>query len=202
MTELVLLVDLDGVLADFEKRRYDILTERGLPTVHPSRVWDFYGTGAYTKAHGKEAARAARAVTVEPGFFESMELIPGGFAGVEHLAGMHDVRICSKPLDEHPNCTAEKLYWIRKNLGDWWADRAHIIKKKSLVNADALIDDRPDLRTYTLKRGEPEPVWEHVLFEQRWNRDSTSHDYEMRDWTDFRWLERMVEKAELRKAGL
>lgn len=193
---LTLLVDLDGVLADFEKRRYDVLRARGLPALHPVDVHDFYGTASYEARFGAAARRAARAVTVEPGFFRSMEPVPGALEGVRVLVRMgHDVRICSKPLDEHPACTEEKRAWVREHLGPEWEAQALIVKVKSRYPAHALIDDRPDLRSYTEARGEPPIPWRHVLFRQPWNRASRDHDFEMVDWSDFRWVDALLRTA-------
>lgn len=198
--ELSILVDLDGVLADFEQRRFDILTSRGQPAVPPSEVFDFYATRSYTERFGSEYAHEARRVTVEPGFFVNMDPVPGGIEGVNKLVQMgHDVRICSKPLEEHPQCTEEKLAWVLKHLGRWWADRAIIAKKKSEYAADVLIDDRPDLVDYTRRRREPEPEWLHVLYMQPWNTESSMHDYEMNDWSDFRWVEKIAQRKARRR---
>lgn len=184
-----ILLDMDGVLADFEGRRFKVLQERGLPAVDPSLITDFYGTKTYRQLHGHEAARAARAVTVEPGFFSSMDPIPGAIEGANSLVKIgHDVRICSKPLMEHPNCTEEKRAWILKHMGGWWLSRAYIVSDKARVRADYLIDDRPDLVDHCLGRGEPVPSWEHVLFDQPWNRSSTKHHLFMSGWDNLTWL--------------
>lgn len=197
--ELEILVDLDGVLADFEGRRFKVLQDRGLPAVPPAEVHDFYANEAYESRFGVEARRAARAVTTELGFFRSMRPVEGAIEGVNRLVDMgHNVRICSKPLEEHPRCTEEKLEWVLEHLGKWWADRAIIAKRKSEYEADAPIDDRPDLVHYTRRRREPEPTWQHVLFCQPWNESSSMHDYHMRDWTDFDWVERALERRSTR----
>jgi len=198
--QLTLLVDLDGVMADFEGQRFKVLKDRGLPAVPPADVTDFYGTQAYSTRFGKAGARAAREVTTEPGFFRNMRPIEGALEGFAKLESRgHIVRICSKPLEAHPNCTAEKVEWVREHLGRRHAERALIIKEKSKVEADALIDDRPDLYTYTIGRKEPEPVWKHVLYKQPWNRESTVHDFDMKDWSDFGWLDWLERLAQLSK---
>lgn len=194
--KLSILVDLDGVLADFEKKRHDVLVSRGVPAVPPAEVFDFYATRSYTERFGAAHARMARDVAAEPGFFESMDPVPGALEGVDRLLRMgHDVRICSKPLEAHPRCAEEKRAWVRRYLGAWWEQRAIITPRKSDYSADALIDDRPDLRDYMRRRGEPEPVWAHVLFAQPWNADSTSQDFRMVNWSDFLWVEQLVRKA-------
>lgn len=192
---LDILVDLDGVLADFEAHRFRTLSERGLPALHPHLVLDFYGTASYTRHFGQQAAYAARAVTTEVGFFRNMPPVPGALEGVRRLREdprVASVRVCSKPLREHPNCTAEKLEWVHHHLGLRWASTAIITHVKSEVVADVNIDDRPHLLAYTAVRGEPEPAWTPVVFSQPWNLgDADAH--RMEDWNDFDWLDLLVE---------
>lgn len=184
-----IFVDLDGVLADFEYHRYTTLLTRGLDALQPAYVTDFYGTQAYIQAYGKAAARKAREIVREPGFFSSMPLIVGGVEGVQALVARgHRVRICSKPLAENPSCTEEKRAWIRTVLGKRWEEEALIVKKKSEYKADFLIDDRPDMLKYVQERGELTPVWKHILFRQPWNQEASDHYRTMSNWTDFEWL--------------
>ena len=88
-----ILVDLDGVGADFEGHRYKLLSERGLPVLLPEEVTSFYGSENYKERHGEVAEEAAKAVTREPGFFRNMPLIPGFVNGLYWLNRMgHAVR--------------------------------------------------------------------------------------------------------------
>lgn len=191
--DVTILVDLDGVAADFERQRYELLLARGLPALPPAEVIDFYGGASYGK-FGKKAVKDIRDILTEPGFFLNMEPMEGAVDALNELrARGFDVLICSKPLDEHPNCTQEKKGWVERVLGEWWRKRAIIIGEKARVRADFLIDDRPDLRDYSIGRGEPVPMWKHVLFRQPWNHASTTHDHEMRDWSDLAWLDKHME---------
>lgn len=186
---MVILVDMDGVLADFEYERFKRLRDRGLHALPPTQVRDFYGIESYREAFGSSGVRQARAIVSEPGFFRSMRPVAGAIEGVQRLVDMgHDVRVCSKPLRSNPRCADEKLGWLEEHLGTEWADRAIITDRKSEADGHWLIDDRPDLLDYMSKRKEPMPRWGHVLFSQPWNAHSTGHDLLMLHWGDFDWL--------------
>jgi 5'-nucleotidase len=185
----MILVDLDGVCADFELHRYQKLQAEGLPAIPPAEIKNFYGSKDYLERFGIGAHEASLAVTKQPGFFREMPPIPGAVEGMEYLRSSGQiVRICSKPLSNHPTCEVEKLTWVRNHLGPWWEERAIITSVKSEVGACFLIDDRPNMRSYIASRNEPLAPWKHVLFRQCWNLDDTESDCVMRDWTDFAWL--------------
>lgn len=185
----MILVDLDGVAADLELHRYNLLRAAGLPGIPPTEIKNFYGSKDYLERGGEAAEMLASEVIRQPGFFRDMPPISGAIEGLNWLRESGQiVRICSKPMSNHPTCEAEKLAWIQEHLGSWWEERAIITSVKSEVGADFLIDDRPNMRSYISDRGEPKPPWKHVLFRQSWNLDDDEADCHMRDWTDFGWL--------------
>ena len=141
----VILVDMDGVLADFEGYRATLMRAMGHPV--PPTVETFYGRETYARMFGEPLALVAEGITLVEGFFRNLPLIPGGIEGVRRLQSSgHDVRICSSPLRRNPHCRDEKLEWLRRHLGSDWADEATITSVKSEVVGDYLIDDRPDLK--------------------------------------------------------
>jgi 5'-nucleotidase len=184
-----ILVDMDGVLADFELRRYEILLSRNLPALPPHCVFDFYAIDSYTYYFGEDSVQRAQDVLLEEGFFSSLKPIPGSIEGINRLVDLgHDVAICSKPLRKNQWCCEEKLSWIKTHLGDKFLETAILADAKSEYHADYLIDDRADLTSFALSRGEPHPPWKHILFSQPWNTFSKEHHAVMTDWNDFSWI--------------
>jgi 5'-nucleotidase len=61
----------------------------------------------------------------------------------------------------------EKYEWVDQHLGLAWVDRIVLTRDKTLVNGDILIDDRPQIE------GAAKPTWEHVLYDQPYNRSET-----------------------------
>lgn len=77
----------------------------------------------------------------------------------------HDTRICSSPHMGNPTCEADKREWLSRHLGVDFAERAAIVRDKTAVGGDILIDDKPEVT------GAARPSWEHVLYDRPYNRD-------------------------------
>lgn len=160
---LRVLVDLDGVLADFEEGFYrawrQLYPDR--PALEPAarrsvRILDDYSSSL---------AADVRAVYHAPGFLEGLPPVEGavnGFAGL--LSVFPDTWICSSPLVRYGNCVLEKYRWVERVLGFDATGRLILTRDKSLVGADVLIDDDPS------PRGLDTASWQHVVFDASYNR--------------------------------
>jgi 5'-nucleotidase len=114
--------------------------------------------------------------------------IEGAVAALnEMVAGGIDVRLCSSPLSSSPCCVMEKVEWAVAHLGKSWVDRIILTRDKTLVRGDILLDDAPLAKGSSL-----EPVWEHVYFDQPYNRPGASDADPSRRrlvaWKDWRSL--------------
>ena len=73
------------------------------------------------------------------------------------------------------------------HLGKSWVDRIILTRDKTLVRGDILLDDAPQAKGSSL-----EPVWEHVYFDQPYNRPGVSDADPSRRrlvaWKDWRSL--------------
>lgn len=158
-----ILVDMDGVLADFEAgflARWRALHPE-LPYIPLDERQDFYLEKDYPKEHRPRVF----AIFTSPGFFRELPLVPGGKAAIEAMRDLgHDVSICTSPLKAYKNCVLEKYEWVEEHLGFGWTGRIILLKDKTLVRGDVLIDDRPRII------GAMTPQWEHVLYDQPYNR--------------------------------
>jgi len=93
--------------------------------------------------------------------------IAGAIEGFRQLAATYpDVWICSSPLREWNPCVPEKYAWVEEHLGNDWTQRVILIRDKSLVQADVLIDDLPDLPFMD------RAVWRLVLHDRPYNQDA------------------------------
>ncbi|VTJ62867.1 Hypothetical predicted protein [Marmota monax] len=70
-----------------------------------------------------------------------------------------DVFICTSPIKMFKYCPYEKYAWVEKHFGPDFLEQIVLTRDKTVVSADILIDDRPDITG-----AEPHPTWEHVLF--------------------------------------
>ncbi len=173
-----ILVDMDGVLADLEGEFFRRWQERHADKsfVPLQARTTFYIKDEYSDEHRPFVEE----ILCEFGFFRSMKPIPGGAAALKEMrAEGHQVFICTSPLERYENCVLEKYQWVEHNLGAEWVGQLVLTADKTILDGDILIDDRPELHGV-----EPQPRWEHVLFDQPYNRNVT--DKRRLTWENWR----------------
>jgi len=160
---MLILIDQDGVLADFERAFHTAWQRAGhdFPAVALERRTSLHVRDDYPQALYGEV----EAIYTAPGFYRDLPAIAGALDGMrELLEAGHDVRICTAPLNQYRNCVAEKFEWVEQHLGPGFVDRIILTKDKTVVHGDILVDDNPDIR------GSRRPDWRQVLFDQPYNR--------------------------------
>lgn len=184
----VVLVDMDGVLADFETPNNRIVETFGARVI--SERSDFYYADSY-----RQNTRLLEMIYLENrrcGFFREFPVVDGALEGWQRIldAGFRP-RVCSSPLENHETVVAEKKAWLKEYFapyfGDWVVDSAIFSRDKSGYNACAMIDDRPTLRNSEAAR------WQHVVFDCSYNR-SVVTNFRLRGWADPR-LEELLTKC-------
>jgi 5'-nucleotidase len=159
---LIILVDQDGVLANFDKAHAEKCRAKGFPDHIALEMRDYWQMLDGLTA---EEIRAVLDVWHEPGFFADMEPIQGARDALFQMRSLgHDVFICTTPLKGHATCAAEKEKWIRDHIGREFTDHIIMTRDKTVVHGDILIDDKP------LIEGLRKPHWEHIVFDARYNR--------------------------------
>lgn len=163
---MILLLDMDGPLADFDRHFYQRCLELGYE-------FDVDGLDGqrhrFFTEHMVDAVhkREARKLVDSAGWFEGLPVTPGAQEGVRELldAG-HDVWVCTKPLEVNPTCRDAKGAWLREHFPE--LERKLIIAPdKSLVRGDILLDDAPHLRQIA------EAVWRPVVFTAPYNGEES-----------------------------
>ena len=171
-----ILVDMDGVLADFDKSVMGVLG--------PVERRNFYIADDYVREHGEDAAQESWAVCNRPGFFQDLDPIEGAIDGMRALLShpkVGNVAICTKPLVRNPTCKEDKVYWLRVHLPFFRGD-VHLVGDKTRVNGSYLIDDKPNI---------PQGNWRQVIFDHTYNHSSLLQDknrIRMMGWSDLSWL--------------
>lgn len=173
---MIVLVDMDNVLADFDQRIADIWKKKypDLPFVDLSKKKTFY----LEDSMPQEYSPLIEEIFLQKGFFLSLPVIYGAIEALKYLEQKgHIVRICTAPILRNKYCASEKLEWIKNHLGRDFGRRVIIAKDKTLIHGDILIDDKPHVE------GEISPVWEHIVFSKPWNQGLPKRYLE---WTNYR----------------
>lgn len=164
---LHILVDLDGVVADWGKA-YDEALDRHMgrashiPRTKDQPVWDLRA------ARSDSEIAIIDEIMTAPYFYENLPLIKGAQAGIPFLVNQgHKVTFVSSPYLDNPTCASDKLDWVRRHFGRQMATETILTGDKTSVRGDILIDDRPTIN------GRFEPEWRHVVFgDYRYNQSS------------------------------
>lgn len=184
------LVDMDGVMADFEEPNNDIIRTYFPGIIPMVNRTDFYFTDTYQSYAGVNA-RIELAVR-QPGFIRAFPVVDGAVQGWKRIldAG-YTPRVCSSPLINHETIIAEKIGWLEEHFvsifGSWVIDTAIFNRDKSGYDAAAMIDDRPTLRNIE------KAVWQHIVFNRSYNT-LVETQFRLHDWHD-KNLESLLARA-------
>ncbi|NWJ09751.1 NT5C protein, partial [Crypturellus undulatus] len=187
---LRVLVDMDGVLADFEGALLRGFARRfpAEPRVELAQRRGFSVREQYRGLRPELADKVA-SIYESPGFFLGLDPIPGAIEAMREMMLMPDTQvfICTSPLRNYEHCILEKYTWVEKHLGPEFVERIILTRDKTVVSADLLFDDKDTIRglgsfciTFWYPRREKaancsfalsfsagvelNPSWEHILF--------------------------------------
>ncbi|KAJ8362582.1 hypothetical protein AAFF_G00367800 [Aldrovandia affinis] len=159
---LRILVDMDGVLADFEGGFLKKYRAR-YPDDPYIRLEDRRGFWVSAQYGHLRSDLCDKAISIweSKNFFIELEPLPGAVEAVKEMSKLKntDVFICTSPINLYSHCPYEKYAWIEKHLGHDFLEQVILTRDKTVVSADILIDDKPDILGV-----EPNPTWEHILF--------------------------------------
>jgi 5'-nucleotidase len=160
----IILVDQDGVIADWGRGWNQALERRGeeamaIPRHHQQTTFDLHAER--TPDEIQIIADVMNSLD-----YAALEPIRGAKTALRNmLRAGHDVRIVTSPWPTNILCASDKIRWVAQHLGRDWVKRLVITMDKTLVRGDYLIDDKPSVH------GSLEPTWEHVYFTQPYNRE-------------------------------
>lgn len=157
-----ILVDMDGVIADFNNGFRKIWSNefRYLPSFNVTKQKNFYLDKEIGNGRFKDEVWS---VINRKGFFLNLPEVHGAIEGLTKLQEKYEVFICTSPMVTHDYCASEKYQWINKHLGKDWAERTILTKDKTIVKADFLIDDK-----FTID--ETKANWKLIVFETAYSR--------------------------------
>ncbi len=163
----MVLVDQDGVVADFERGLLGTFRARhpGAPFIALADRREFYAREQYPPEWAEEINAIIRA----EGFYRHLPVIKGALAALAEMSEAgHEVFLCTSPLVSSRWSVPDKLAWVEQHLGTAWLRRMVITSDKTLVGDRlqpcVLIDDRPTITGVAI------PPWTHVLFDAPYNQ--------------------------------
>ena len=171
-----ILVDMDGVLSDFDgeflKRWRECYPDKFFVPIEERTT--FYVKEQYPA----ELRPLMSEIIWGPGFFRNMMPVDGGKEALDEMKSLdHEVFICTSPLSTYKNCVLEKFEWVDRVLGPDWVKHIIITKDKTLVKADYIIDDKPEITGV-----EKTPGWEHILYDCPYNKDVNRRRLTWKTW--------------------
>ena len=156
----VLLVDMDGTIADLDADLAHRLKERGY------NEWANQVINRRDFEYDIKLDSVAKQIMSLPGFFSSLKPIDGAVQALQQLQEEGwEIFFCTSPLSAYEHCVPEKYKWIELHFGREWTRRIIVTKDKTLVRGDYLIDDRPQIT------GVAKPIWHHILYDQSYNKN-------------------------------
>jgi 5'-nucleotidase len=160
---MIILIDMDNTLAEFDAGFLDMWRR-----LYPDEIYVPLADRKSFHPHRDYPERLherIHAICHSKNFILNLTPTPGGINAVRAIvhAG-HDVRFCTSYLYEYEFCVVEKYAWIEKHFGKEYIEKIIIIRDKTLIRGDILIDDKPEIS------GVAEPLWEHVMYDRPYNR--------------------------------
>lgn len=180
MTQPTILVDMDGVIADFDQYLLDVSREDAYRWPDGYTVEDQRFRFSTELLGDKVKWEIHHQIICEPGFYADLPVIPGALEGLDDLSRVADVWLCSKPLENNPTCRDDKGRWVRRHLGKDWEKRLILAADKSMVRGDILLDDAP--KAAWLDRAS----WQAVVYPWPW-QDHDPDWAHLRDLPMWRW---------------
>jgi 5'(3')-deoxyribonucleotidase len=116
-TRKKILIDMDGVLADFTGKVFETFRERyGDPKLDPAKQEQFYVADYFNQHLGEKAKKQVEEIQSEIGFFLSLNPLPYAKEKIKELSQWYDTYILTSPLGSNPSCASEKIQRIRQHL--------------------------------------------------------------------------------------
>lgn len=149
MSRKIVLLDVDGVLADFEGMLIaaaESVVPRSLNTKLLGRPqWDLVKELGLTK---EEETKLYDEVIDKPRAALNLEPKVGAVYGVRKLDTIANVYFCTSPVESSPTWDYDRRLWLTKYFGkDYmgvpFGRKAIFAKFKYLVRGDVFVDDKP-----------------------------------------------------------
>jgi 5'(3')-deoxyribonucleotidase len=167
--EVELLLDVDGVFANFIDRAFDVVEKfyGKRYAVHEMKAWDLFEMFPREPKKEKKCYEEFK----KKGFCMSLDVYPGSHDAVKKL---HEktphVYFATSPING-PHWAYERAQWLKKQFNVPTSRVINTSAKWQLIG-DVLLDDRPDNLYQWLLR---HPYGQGILWGQPYNESAPAH---------------------------
>jgi 5'-nucleotidase len=159
-------IDMDGVLADVEPQLIKYYEQHYGIVITSKDIQGFSENEAFPEDAGK------RLMANTPGFFRTLDVMPGAVEAVKKLMGRYNVFIVSAAT-EFPLSLPEKIEWLKEHFPFISWKNIVLCGDKSIIKTDYLIDDHCKNLDFAI--GKP------ILFHAHHNT-KVEHHLRVRNW--------------------
>jgi 5'(3')-deoxyribonucleotidase len=166
---MIILLDCDGVLADFSGALLDVVNKEDAPegkvfTRNDLSRWDVAGC-----LHLRRDRLSS--ILSREGFVVGMAPLPGAQKAVYELCVIGTVYIVTTPFHSSPTWAYERTEWLSRHFGIH-AERVIHTAAKELVRGDLFVDDKP---SHILSWQQSNKDGVSILWEATWNSKDRYH---------------------------
>ncbi len=139
ITKPTLVLDVDGVLADFTGATLEFIERNyGVYSSDPLTDWDFMDAPSL-----RPYRRVAKGHWETPGFCRGLQPLPGTVDTVAAIRRVADVKFATSPMGSNPSWIQERNAWLAEHFGaDPLATDIRHTTKKSEVKGHVFVDDK------------------------------------------------------------
>jgi hypothetical protein len=153
------LLDCDGVLADFIGEVIETIVAHGGPRHTRADITEFNFTAAL-KLDADLARLVKRTISTEPGWWYGLDPFPEAIEGVAKLREVAEVYVVTSPWNSHPNWLHEREAWLKKHFD---IPHSHVIAcSGEAPRARRRVRRRQDRSAHRMGAAQP--------LEHRWDR--------------------------------
>ena len=157
-----ILVDVDGVLADFVSEVLDFINNEHKLNLTHQHVTEFHIQKCFSAYWNESTDKFINS----SGFASRLKILPGAQESIEELRKEgHKILFVTSPLAANPTWCYDRFEWLSKHFGVTWKD-VIFAHQKCHVQGATLIDDR----FKSIKEWSSFNKKTSILFEQPWNR--------------------------------
>lgn len=175
MTQVTIAVDVDGTVADLYPELFRLYNKDYNDHVTVESAMPAYGHETWHIK--KECGSKILDYFDLPTIYDNINPVPGALEGIQYLRDLHYRIVFNSSC--FINRSDDKLKWLIKHKFIKGSDRLFkdwmVVADKSLINADIMIDDRPE-NIYNFKGL-------GIIFNQPYNQDALA-DARLKGWDD------------------